>query len=166
MIIPSSAEVYERVASFIKREELTTWRSFTVPKMASLFYRYRFFHFFLTGVGGLALGLALMWALTTFVFGVEGYFTAYLLGAAFTMTFNFIVYSLTVFRTSHRHVMRFVFFILYNIAMTGLQALVIRSIVPLVGAQWYLLIVAGVVFIFSFLNYGIFKLSLFRERPY
>ena len=42
----------------------------------------KYFHFFFTGVTGVALNLSATWFFTGYVFGIEGYFDAYLIGIA------------------------------------------------------------------------------------
>lgn len=164
MMFPTLGEV-RRIVARVRNEEGLSIRTVLEPReVARLMIKYRFLHFLITGVCGLGFGLTVMWVLTTFVLGLERYFTAYLIGAAVTLSFNFTVYSFTVFRTTQTHAMRFLVYAFYNIGMTGLQAMCIKVLTPYVGIQWYLGVVVGVVTFFSLLNYTVFKLSLFRER--
>ena len=166
MRIPTVHQMHETLRGVVEKEDITA-RDFVDPiRIFSLLYKYRYIQFFLVGAGGVLLDLAVSWLLTTFVFGLERYFTAYLFGIAVNLLWNFTIYTRTIFKTRHYHVRRFAVFLVWSIGMTILQAYVVRFITPLVGLQYYLLVIAGVILFFSFINFFVFKLSIFRERPY
>lgn len=163
MLIPTWKEIRTVMHSFAKRERLS-WRTITHPRqLMRIFIKVKYMHFFIVGVGSVGLALTTTWTLVTFVFGVEHYFTAYLIGVGVALVFNFTMYSIIIFRTSRQHAMRFFVFVAYGVFMTLVQASVIHTLTPLFGIELYLLVIAGVVFVFSFINFALFKLSLFRE---
>ncbi len=165
MILPTLAELKQSFVSFVVHEQLT-WRTLFHPrKMFGIFVRYRFLHFLIIGGAGAALGLGVTWALTTFVFGLENYFTAYLIGTAVSLVFNFTLYSVLLFKTSRDHLQRLAVFFVYIISMIVLQAMAVKTITPIVGLRFYLLVIAGVILLFSFINFLVFRLSIFKERP-
>lgn len=164
MIIPIWSEINERMHLFKERERVT-WRLVLQPRdLMRIIVKYRYLNFFIVGIGGVVLALFTTWGLTSFVFGLERYFIAYLIGVAVALSFNFVMYSLTVFNTAKDHIKRFVVFIAYSVGMTGLQAFFVHTLTTLVGVEWYLLVIAFVVFFASFFNFILFKLSLFREN--
>jgi putative flippase GtrA len=164
MIFPNPKEIKTSVKSFIERENIT-WHFFSEPKkILRVLFKYRFLHFFVTGGTGALLNLGVTWSLTTFVFGLERYFSAFLFGIAVNLTFNFLLYSVVIFQTTKDHGKRFITFVVWSIVMTIVQATIVRLIVGLVGVQWYLFVIAGVILFFAFFNFLIFKLSIFKER--
>lgn len=125
---------------------------------------HKFLHFFVTGVIGVILNLVITWVLTTFVYGINGYFTAYLIGTAVNLLFNFTIHTLITFKTRTRHMRRLLGFVLYNLGMTTVQAVIIKYFTALFGLQYYLLVIAGTIFIFSISSFVIFKFFLFHEQ--
>ena len=115
--------------------------------LVSLFERY--VSFFLTGASGAMLNLGVTWLLTTYVFGIDQY--------------NFVRHSLVTFQTRDGHWKRFAAFILYSLVMTGLQYVVVRNIVSLTGEQFYLLVIAGVIAVFSTVTFLVCNYWLFNE---
>lgn len=135
---------------------------------ASLFRKllitHKFLHFFITGVFGVVLNLIITWTLTTFVYGIGGYFTAYLIGTLVNLVFNFVIHTIVTFKTRTRHFSRLVGFIFYNIGMTAVQASVIKYITEKIGLHYYLFVIAGTILIFSIGNFIVFKFFLFHEH--
>jgi putative flippase GtrA len=119
--------------------------------------------FFIVGSCGAALNLGMTWALTTFVFGLHQYFFAYLCGIAVNLTFNFTLYTISIFKTKTQHVRRLFFFVLYSLLMTYVQADVVKVLTPWIGFEFYLLIIAGTILAFAAVNFLVFKLALFKE---
>lgn len=164
MIFPRFHELASSLRGFIEREGLS-WRIVFSPRAAFvILQRYGYLHFFATGVTGVLINLGLTWLLTTFVFGIERYFTAYLFGIVANLLFNFTLYSIAIFKTEHDHIKRLGVFVLYSLAMTWMQASLVKVVTPLVGLEFYLIVIAITILAFSFLNFFIFKLALFRER--
>ncbi|MDB5189500.1 MAG: hypothetical protein JWL82_457 [Parcubacteria group bacterium] len=124
-----------------------------------------FIRFFFTGAAGAVLSLAITWALTTFVVGTAHYFSAYLVGIAANLLFNFVTYTLAVFKTKHDHLRRLAVFLWYGVIMAFLQGSTVQLITEHVGVQRYLFVIAGVIAFFAVLNFFVFKLSVFKERP-
>lgn len=128
-----------------------------------LLITHKFLHFFITGVVGVTLNLLITWMLTTFVYGIDGYFTAYLVGTAVNLLFNFTIHTIITFKTRTRHFQRLTGFIFYNISMTAVQAVIIKYLTTLFGLQYYLFVIAGTIFTFSVVSFVVFKFFLFRE---
>lgn len=131
--------------------------------MLDFLLRHRLLHFFLTGGTGAALNLALTAALAELVFGREDYFYAYLIGLAANIVYNFVLHSRFTFRTQGGHRRRFAAFAAYNLAMTALQAVVVRRLVAWVGVDFYLPVIALVILCFSLLTYLVYRFWLFRQ---
>lgn len=129
----------------------------------NILFEQKYFHFFLTGISGVAINLGLTWIFTTYVFGLANYFRAYLIGVSFNLVYNFVLHTIVTFNTKERHVQRFVWFVVYSILLTLLQAYVVRTITPMVGLQYYLLVIATTIFVFSTVTFVFFKFILFRE---
>jgi len=164
MHIPTIIELKRDFSLFCERERIGAAILLRPLSVVDILARYRFLHFLVIGGGGAVLGLGLIWFLTTFVFGLEGYFTAYLIGTGVSLAFNFTMYSLVIFKTSHQHARRLIVYFLYIIFIIAIQAAVVRTITPLVGLEWYLVVIASVVGLFSVINFLVFKLSIFKER--
>lgn len=164
MIFPSLAEVREALVVFAREEQLSWGLVFQPLRVIDIMLRHRFLHFLVVGGGGLAIGLGITWLFTTFIFGLEGYFTAYLIGTAAALIFNFTMYSLVIFRTSKEHVRRLAAYFVYILVIIIIQAQIVNFVTPLVGLKWYLLIIGSVIAVFSIINFLVFKLSIFKER--
>ena len=153
----------EKIKEFARREEITFRKLLDMPFVWNLLVRYRYVHFFATGVSGVLINLSVTWVLTTFLFGVDRYFTAYIFGIAANLAYNFTLYSIVIFGTKRRHVRRFLVFVIYSLIMTFIQAYIVKIITPVVGYEMYLLVIAATIFVFSTFNFFVFKLSFFRE---
>ena len=114
--------------------------------------RHQYVRFFIVGGSGVVLNLAVTWFLTTFFFGENRYFTAFIIGTTLNLLYTFTLYTLRVFRTTTRHVRRFVIYVLYCLVMTLIQLSVVKWITSLVGVHFYLVVIVVVTFIFSFVN--------------
>lgn len=147
----------------IPQEEIIISMNPLTSFIKKILITHKFLHFFVTGVLGVLLNLSITWTLTTFVYGVHGYFTAYLIGTAVNLSFNFIIHTLVIFKTRTRHATRLTGFVLYNIGMTAVQASVIKYVTTLVGVQYYLLVIGGTIFTFSVGSFTVFKFFLFHE---
>lgn len=109
------------------------------------------------------INLFVTWVLTEFVFGTERYFTAYLIAVSCNFIYNFILHTVLTFRTKERHIKRFLWFVLYSIGMTALQAWLVSVVTPIVGVEFYLLVIAGIILLFSTVSFIFFKLVLFLD---
>ncbi len=164
MQLPTLSELKMSISSFIEREKIS-WRTLFSPlEMLAIMNRYRFIHFLVIGGTGVVINLGVTWFLTTFFFGLEDYFTAYICGLIANLLFNFVLYSKVVFGTSRDHTRRLIVFMIYSICMASFQAWLVSVLVPLIGLKFYLIVIAGVIGFFSIVNFFIFKLSLFKER--
>lgn len=163
MMLPTIADLKEGFVRLREREALT-WSMLLNPvRVLLLLYKYKYVHFFIVGGSGVALNLGITWALTTFVFGLESYFNAYLIGIAANLIWNFMLYSFALFKTKGDHMRRLSLFVAYFIAMTWFNTLIVRTIVGIVGVEYYLVVIGGVILMLSTVNFFVFKLSLFKE---
>jgi hypothetical protein len=154
----------EKLRTFIEKEKIRPARLFNPLFAFHLLYTYRYVHFFLTGVTGVALALLITWLLTEFHFGLEGYFTAYLIGLAVNLAYNFTLHTFVNFHTRHGHARRFVLFVAFSLFIASLQAGTVRLLTPMIGEQYYLVVIAAVILFYSTLSYLFFRLSLFSEN--
>lgn len=164
MMVPSLTELKVVLRTFITEEHIS-WRLVFHPfRVVDILLRYRFMHFLVVGGGGAILGIGLTWLLTTFVFGLGGYFSAYLVGTAVALAFNFTMYSLVIFRTSQKHMRRLSVYFVYILGIILIQAVCVKTLTPLVGLRFYLLVIVFVIGFFSLINFLVFKLSIFKEH--
>jgi hypothetical protein len=136
---------------------------FLPPKIYDLVVKTKYLHFFATGVTGVLINLFATWFLTTFVFGLENYFSGYTIGIVLNLAFNFTVHTIVTFKARRHVFQRMLGFTAYSISMTLFQAWVVKTITPIVGLQWYLGVIASVIFIFSIVTFLLFKYFLFRD---
>ena len=136
-------------------------RSLLPSWMVALFERYA--SFFVTGASGVLLNLGVTWALTTYVFGVEQYFRAYLIGLAVNLCYNFVRHAYVTFDPDGGYVRRFAYFIVYSLAMAALQAWTVRALVGLFGEAYYLVVIAAVIFVFSTVTFVVCETWLFAD---
>lgn len=134
-----------------------------ITHIKTILFRHKYLHFFLTGASGVAINLGVTWFFTTFVFGLAGYFKAYIIGSAINLLYNFALHTLVTFKTTSRHFSRLIGFILYSISLTLLQAVIVKYVVAAVGLRYYLLVIATTIFVLSTVTFVIFKFFLFRE---
>ena len=139
------------------------WKHYNPWALGALLVRVKYAHFFATGVSGLALALGTAYLLTEFVFGLERYYEAYLIGLAANLVYNFTLHTLVTFKTKERHLLRFLIFASYSLSMSALQALLVKKLTPIVGVERYLLVIGTIVLTFSTVNFLVFKLSMFNE---
>ena len=124
-----------------------------------------FVRFLFTGASGALLSLVITWALTQFVVGVEHYMSAYLVGIGANLLFNFLMYTIAVFKTKRDHLRRLAVFLFYGVIMAFLQGATVEFITSLIGKTHYLFVIASVIGVFAVLNFFVFKLSIFKEYP-
>ena len=153
-----------KIKDFIAREEISFNNLIKPTFVLNLLMKYRYIHFLVIGASGVGLALIIIYVLTEFVFGREKYYTAYLIGLAINLLYNFVLHTIISFRTKNRHLFRFVVFVVYNLLMASLQAFVVGLLTPRVGVDFYIFVIAGVVFVFSVVNYLVFKFIVFFEK--
>lgn len=119
--------------------------------------------FFIVGVLGVSVQLFVTWFFTYFVFGLERYFMGYLIGLFVTLLFNFILHTFFTFKTKSNHGKRFFLFVLDYVAMIFIQAFMVRYFTAFFGVQYYLLVIAGIIFALSNLNFLFFKFFIFKN---
>lgn len=128
-------------------------------------HRVRYLHFFAVGISGVGLNLAITVGLTELFFGREHYFSAYLIGLGANLIYNFVLHTLVTFKTEGNHAMRLVLFLGYSLALAYLQTRVVRYLTALVGVDWYAVIIASVILVFSAMTFVLFKFVLFKKIP-
>ncbi len=106
--------------------------------------------------------MGITFLLTHFVFGTERYFTAFLIGTAVNVLYNFTLYTLAIFKTKGRHLRRFAIFAVYSAIMTVVQLALVNFITRSTGPEFYLVVIAGVIFVGALFNYVVFKTSIFK----
>lgn len=129
----------------------------------TILFRHKYLHFFATGASGVAINLLTTWLLTTFVFGLSRYFTAYVIGTAFNLLYNFTLHTLVTFKTTSRHFVRLVGFVVYSLVFAFFQTMFVKYVVSKVGVHYYLVVIATTIFVFSTVSFLVFKFFLFRE---
>ncbi len=149
---------------FLKSEHPAIFNYMNLEKIGKFLETHKYIYFFIVGSSGAILNLAVTWTLTTFVFGIERYFTAYIFGIIVNLIYNFTFYSRAVFKTRSRHMWRFFVFVTYSILITFTQALLVKTLTPIIGLELYLLVIASVILFFSVINFFVFKLSIFNDK--
>jgi hypothetical protein len=153
----------ERFRLFISRENITLKKLLNPFFVLHLLIKTKYLHFFLSGISGVVLQLAFTWFFTEFIFGQARYFDAYLFGLAIALMYLFALHTFITFRTKQGHPKRFLWFFLYSLCMSALQAFLVKVITPIVGIQYYLVVIAGIILMFSTVSFLFFKLALFKE---
>jgi putative flippase GtrA len=128
-----------------------------------LMVRLRYAHFFVVGATGVAINLALTAFFAELVFGRENYFPAYLIGLFVNLLYNFILHTIVTFKTKDKHAMRLMIFLGYSLVLTYVQAYLVKHITVWVGINWYLVVIASVIFFFSIITFLLFKFVLFQK---
>ena len=144
--------------------EIKTINIFNPIDWYKLFYKHRLIHFLFTGGTGVLINIGITGLLTEFVLGRENYFSAYLIGLTANLIYNFTLHTVMTFKTKKNHKSRFTIFIVYSLLMALLQAILINTIVSLIGVDYYLFVIGSVILTFSFITYIFFKLLLFNEK--
>ena len=126
-------------------------------------HRTRYLHFFVVGMSGVAINLAITIVLTEFFFGRESFFTAYLIGLVVNLLYNFILHTAVTFKTEGNHVLRLVLFFVYSLSLAYVQARVVRYLTNVFGVDWYAVVIAGVILVFSVMTFLLFKFALFKR---
>lgn len=124
---------------------------------------HRYAHFFAVGATGVFINLSITAFFAELVFGREHYFSAYLVGLGANLIYNFVLHTAVTFKTKTNHARRLAIFVAYSLALTYLQAYLVKTITPIVGIDFYLLVIASVILVFSVATFVLFKFVLFRE---
>ncbi|OGZ07922.1 MAG: hypothetical protein A3C93_04335 [Candidatus Lloydbacteria bacterium RIFCSPHIGHO2_02_FULL_54_17] len=130
----------------------------------SILFEHKYLHFFATGTSGVAINLFVTWLLTTYFFGLSGYFKAYVVALVINLVYNFTLHTKVTFGTTEGHWQRFIWFVIYSLLLTALQAYIVRTVTPMVGLEYYLFVIAVTILVFSCVTFLFFKFFLFRER--
>lgn len=131
--------------------------------LVELLFVSRYIHFFVVGVTGVALNLGITIGLTELYFGREQYFSAYLIGLTINLLYNFALHTFVTFKTTRNHSARLAVFLLYSVTLAYIQTRVVRYLTDLFGVDWYALVIAAVIMLFSAITFILFKLILFKE---
>jgi putative flippase GtrA len=130
-------------------------------------HRTRYLYFFAVGMTGVAINLGLTAFFAELVFGREHYFRAYLIGLAANLLYNFTLHTLVTFKTKGNHMRRLTIFVLYSLMLAWAQAQLVRLLTDFFGLNWYLVLIASIIFVFSLMTFFLFKFVLFvlHEPP-
>lgn len=123
----------------------------------------RYLHFFIVGTTGVALNLALTVFFAELVFGRENYFNAYIIGLVANLLYNFVLHTLVTFKTKGRHLQRLSIFFAYSLMLAYIQSYVVKHLTELVGVNWYIIVIASVILVFSVITFLLFKFVLFKS---
>lgn len=137
---------------------------FNIVDWYNLFYKHRILHFLFTGGTGVIINLVLTAFFAELVFGREKYFYAYLIGLFANLIYNFTLHTIMTFRTQDKHKRRFAVFIAYSLLMTYIQASIVKLVVDYFGVDWYLIVIATTIAVFSIITFIVLKLWLFNEK--
>lgn len=140
-------------------------RQLASKRIPQVLIKSRFMWFVFTGATGVGLNLLITFLLTQLIFGAENYFVPYIIGSTVNLLYNFILHSIITFHTTHRHIRRFVFYVLFSLGSAAVQIVTVRTLVSIVGHEWYLIIIAGTIFVLSLVTFAFFKWILFYETP-
>jgi putative flippase GtrA len=124
--------------------------------------RKAFFYTLLTGGSGALLSVVVTYLCVEYIFGIEEYFTAYLLGVVCGVVYAFAVFAFAVFKTTERLVRKFALFSGYMAVLVIVQAAAVNMLVPIVGSEYYLVVIVGVIAALSIVNYGVYANIIFR----
>jgi len=153
----------DKIQKFIELEQITFAKLLNPVFILNLLYKYKYIHFFLTGMTGVGLALLIIWLLTEYVFGLENYFTSYLIGLATNLIYNFTLHTKVCFNTKNNHPQRFVIFVIYSLLMASLQAVTVNILTPIIGIEFYLFVIASIILLYSTVSFFIFKFIIFSE---
>ena len=155
--------------------------------MIEFAHKVRYLHFFAIGSTSVVLNLFLTWLFVEFVFLKSEYLIfdlkfkdstfGFIIGETVGLTYNFCLNAIITFRTRKKLKRRFVLFVLYSLLMTYLAVfpatLILRNYLEyvfalinlnfLVGAA-YLIAASLVILFFSFFNFVLFKIWLFKDK--
>lgn len=145
-------------------EEFLTFKIFNPVYSYKLLYKYRVIHFFVNGAIGVLINLGVTAFLAELVFGREDYFYAYLIGLTSNLLYNFISHTMITFRTKNKHTKRLVIFVTYSLIASFIQSVIIKNVVDLIGVNFYLIVIASTILIFSIITFIIFKIWIFKEK--
>lgn len=126
--------------------------------------RLRLIQYGLVGVSGALLNVGITWLLTEYFLGVDRYTIAFGIGIVVNIIYNFVLHTTTVFHTKKNHYKRFIIYAIYSLFMLYLQTTTAKIITNIIGDQYYLLVVGGVILFYALFNFVVFKLFLFKEK--
>lgn len=127
-------------------------------------YVSRYLHFFVVGCVGTFINLFITFILTEFIFGKEKYFTAYLIGLLIAILYNFTIHTIITFKTKNNHTKRLITFMLWSLFIAYIEAVNIKYITKVLGVDYYIFIIAGVILVYSTFSFLVCKLILFKEE--
>ncbi len=128
----------------------------------SFLHRTRYLHYFAVGMSGVGINLGITVVLTEFLFGRDNYFTAYLIGLSVALVYNFTLHTMVTFKSGGNHATRLVYFLAYSLSLTYVQARVVKYLTGIFGVDWYVIVIASVIMVFSVVTFVLFKFILFK----
>jgi len=156
----------KKINQFILNENISFKNILNPIFMFKLFHKHRYLHFFIVGSTGVLIQLITTWFFIMFIFGQDKKFESYLIGLTLNLIYNFILYSLTTFKTKKNHITRFIFYLIYSFMLAFIQANIVKSLESILnpGVYLFLLIITFVILLFSTITFLVFKLWLFKEK--
>ena len=177
----------EKIKKYFKEENITL-KSLLNPKFVIKFVgKTRYLHFFVIGVTGVTLNLFLSWFFVEFIFLKSKYLIfntqfksstfGVIIGETVNLIYNFCLHTIVTFRIKKQHKRRFILFVLYSLFTTYLVVfpaiLILRNffeyVFPFINLNFligfeYLVAACFVILFFSFFNFIIFKIWLFKDK--
>ncbi len=128
------------------------------------FFSYALLRTLATGGSGALLSILVTYVCVEYLFGKEGYFTAYLTGVAIGVIYAFGVFAFAVFKTTEHLLRRFVLFALYMALLVVVQSVIVRAVVSVVGVDYYLHVIALTIAALSLVNHLVYSRYIFVTR--
>ena len=177
----------EKIKKYFRQENITL-NNLLNPEFAIKFLlKTRYPHFFAIGATGVALNLFISWFFVEIVFFKSKYLLfnmqfksstfGVIIGETAHLIYNFCLHTIFTFRTKKQHKKRFIFFVVYSLIITYLATLpailIVRNfferIFPLINLNFlagfeYLVAACFVILFFSFFNFAVFKIWLFKDK--
>ena len=177
----------EKIQKYFKQENITLDNLSNLDFAVKLLLKTRYPHFFLVGITGVALNLFLSWFFVELVFLKSKYLLfnmqfksstfGVIIGETAHLIYNFVFHTIFTFRTKKQHKTRFVIFVIYSLIITYLATLpailIVRNlfehIFPIINLNFligieYLAAACFVIPLFSFFNFAVFKIWLFKDK--
>lgn len=130
------------------------------------FFSYALLSTLATGGSGALLSIVITYLCVEYLFGKEGYFTAYLTGVAIGVIYAFAVFAFAVFKTTEHLLRRFAIFSAYMALLVVVQSVIVRVAVSVVGVDYYLVVIALTIAALSLVNHLVYSRYIFRTAPH
>ena len=126
-------------------------------------FGFKFFGFLIIGGIGVLINLVVTFLLTEFILGRENYLLGFIIGTLINITYNFITYSLIIFKKRKVDLSRKFLFFMYSIFIVYFQIISVDFLVELLGINWYMIVIIFVIGFLSVLSFLFFKYFIFHK---